>query len=301
MIPICLSLVMAFALLLPSGKSFTGPFGAAGAGRFGSSSRASSYPSSRATSRLFSRQSKLFIDSVVKADINLSPDVEFMEQLIELEKSNPTDAPAQSTLINSVWNVKAIGGYSAPKLTSPTREIALFLYSGSYSPGVFLLKLLNSFSSILGSPSVQIAISRPGTEPRVTATAKSNGGSFDSEITLNADLQTAGPIRLKETYQSLKSPLGEFEIPKALQYSRPLYVTYLDDDLLVLRDESGVPEVLSRAGVESSSEKDPGSVDVSDVVEPEEVDKWDFNIDDGEGNSDDGDVLRDDETLPGAD
>ena len=145
--------------------------------------------------------------------------------------------------MNSVWNLKALGGYSTSKLSSPTREIALFLYSGSYSPGVFLLKLLSAFSSFLGTPEVQIAISRPGTDPRVTATAKNAGGSFDGEVTLSCDLLSTGPIRLKETYQSLKSPLGEFQIPKALQYSRPLYVTYLDDDLLVLRDESGVPEV----------------------------------------------------------
>ncbi|GMH83993.1 hypothetical protein TrST_g10458 [Triparma strigata] len=224
-----------------------------------------------------------------------------MDRLIQLEKNNPTESPAQSPLLNSVWNLKALGGYSTSKLSSPTREIALFLYSGSYSPGVFLLKLLSAFSSFLGTPEVQIAISRPGTDPRVTATAKNAGGSFDGEVTLSCDLLSTGPIRLKETYQTLKSPLGEFQIPKALQYSRPLYVTYLDDDLLVLRDESGVPEVLSRMGVESSSEKDPGSVDVSDVVEPEAVDKWDFAIDDGFEEDEDGEELRDDETLPGAD
>ena len=36
------------------------------------------------------------------------------------------------------------------------------------------------------------------------------------------------------------------EIPEPLQYSRELYVTYVDDDLLVVRDGSGVPELLIR-------------------------------------------------------
>ena len=36
------------------------------------------------------------------------------------------------------------------------------------------------------------------------------------------------------------------EIPEVLQYSRELYVTYLDEDLLVVRDGSGVPELLVR-------------------------------------------------------
>jgi hypothetical protein len=31
-----------------------------------------------------------------------------------------------------------------------------------------------------------------------------------------------------------------------LQYSRLLFVTYLDKDLMVVRDETGVPEVLVR-------------------------------------------------------
>ncbi len=34
--------------------------------------------------------------------------------------------------------------------------------------------------------------------------------------------------------------------PQALQYARDLYVTYVDEDLLIIRDASGVPEVLVR-------------------------------------------------------
>jgi hypothetical protein len=54
-------------------------------------------------------------------------------------------------------------------------------------------------------------------------------------------------VRLRETYESF-SVLDQpsVEIPDSLRYSRDLLVTYLDQDLLVVRDASGVPEVLTR-------------------------------------------------------
>jgi hypothetical protein len=36
------------------------------------------------------------------------------------------------------------------------------------------------------------------------------------------------------------------ELPEFLQYSRDLFVTYVDEDLLVVRDGSGIPELLVR-------------------------------------------------------
>ena len=39
---------------------------------------------------------------------------------------------------------------------------------------------------------------------------------------------------------------SKVDLPQAAQYSRDLYVTYVDEDLLVVRDASGVPEVLVR-------------------------------------------------------
>jgi hypothetical protein len=36
------------------------------------------------------------------------------------------------------------------------------------------------------------------------------------------------------------------DIPEALQYSRDLYIAYLDEDILIVRDGSGVPEILVR-------------------------------------------------------
>ena len=76
-------------------------------------------------------------------------------------------------------------------------------------------------------------------------------------------------MRLKETYASLSSFGRDVDVPANLRYERTLYVTYLDDELLVCRDDSGVPEVLLRKG---SPEGAPasGDEDVPDVVEDDD-------------------------------
>jgi hypothetical protein len=51
---------------------------------------------------------------------------------------------------------------------------------------------------------------------------------------------------MRETYESATVLERNIDIPSQIQYSRELYVTYVDDDLLVVRDASGVPEVLVR-------------------------------------------------------
>jgi hypothetical protein len=49
-----------------------------------------------------------------------------------------TNTPVTSSpLLNGVWELKYVGGYTLDgALPSPTRQLALFLYSGGYSPGV---------------------------------------------------------------------------------------------------------------------------------------------------------------------
>lgn len=71
-------------------------------------------------------------------------------------------------------------------------------------------------------------------------------GRADSEIVVNAHLTVDSDVRLTETYESA-SVLGQsVDIPGQIQYSRDLYVTYVDEDVLIVRDASGVPEVLVR-------------------------------------------------------
>jgi len=168
------------------------------------------------------------------------------EAILKLEALNPTEDPVYSPLLNGVWILRYAGGYSDPKIPSPTRDLALFLYSGGYSPGLFALSLAQKLpSQLVELGDLEISISRA--QPRIEAKidVKLFGGSQD-EVVVKARLDEDSGLRFTETYESA-SVLGQVvDIPEALQYSRDLYVSYVDEDILVVRDGSGVPEILVR-------------------------------------------------------
>jgi PAP_fibrillin len=169
------------------------------------------------------------------------------EALYKLEALNPTKAPTVSPLLNGVWELRYVGGYSPDwALPSPTRQLALFLYSGGYSPGVFALSLAQKLpSGLVDVGDLEVAISRE--QPRVEASipVKMLGGA-ESQVLVKARLEVKSDLRMRETYEVTTVLGNTIELPQPLQYSRDLYVTYVDDDLLIVRDASGVPEVLVR-------------------------------------------------------
>lgn len=168
------------------------------------------------------------------------------EALYKLESLNPTKQPTVSPLLNGVWSLRYVGGYSSDwAMQSPTRDVALFLYSGGYSPGMFALSLAQKIpTAMVDVGDLEITISR--SQPRVEASIdiKLLGGETTVKVISSLDVES--DVRLKETYESATIMDNDIPIPQALQYSRDLYVTYLDEDLLVVRDASGVPEVLTR-------------------------------------------------------
>jgi len=169
------------------------------------------------------------------------------EALLKLEAMNPTPEPANSPLLNGVWSLKYAGGYDSEwALQSPTRQIALFLYSGGYSPGIFALSLASTLpSSFVETGDLEIAISRE--QPRIEASidVKFLGGA-SNDVNVKARLETFSDVRLTEVYESATILGNTVDLPEPVQYSRDLYITYLDEDILVVRDGSGVPEILAR-------------------------------------------------------
>jgi hypothetical protein len=103
-------------------------------------------------------------------------------------------------------------------------------------------------------------------QPRVEASLslKLFNGVIDSQVTVQAKLESVSAMRLRETYETVTIMGRTQELPTPFQYARDLYVTYVDDDLLVVRDASGVPEILVRQekrfqrnwGVEPSAKMD---------------------------------------------
>jgi hypothetical protein len=60
-----------------------------------------------------------------------------LEALGSSSGGSTTTPVTSSPLLNGVWELKYVGGYTLDgALPSPTRQLALFLYSGGYSPGV---------------------------------------------------------------------------------------------------------------------------------------------------------------------
>lgn len=169
------------------------------------------------------------------------------EAILKLEALNPTEDPTSSPLLNGVWNLRYSGGYDDDwAVQSPTRNLALFVYSGGYSPGLFALNLASSLpQSLVDVGELEIAISRE--QPRIEAKidVKFLGGAAN-DVVVKARLDTASSLRFTETYESATLLGQTVDLPQAVQYSRDLYIAYLDEDVLIVRDGSGVPEILIR-------------------------------------------------------
>ena len=63
-----------------------------------------------------------------------------------------------------------------------------------------------------------------------------------------SSLVSESASRLRETYDAVMVNGNKFDLPANLKYERTLYITYLDDDTLVVRDDSGAPDVWVRVG-----------------------------------------------------
>jgi len=121
----------------------------------------------------------------------------------------------------------------------------LFLYSGGYSPGLFALGLAQKLpSSIVSVGELEISICRE--QPRIEAKVDVKSFLAESSVIVKAKLDAESDVRLREMYESATVMDRSVELPGILQYSRDLYVTYLDEDILIVRDSSGVPELLVR-------------------------------------------------------
>ena len=204
-------------------------------------------------------------------ELEESKRAEMNEALLKLESLNPTPSPALSPLLNGVWELRYAGLYTSDGAIgafSPTRQLALFVYSGGYSPGLFALELAQKIPFV-EIASLDISISRE--QPRVEGTVTINSPLMgESTVSVKSKLDVLSDVRLRETYESATVMGSTMELPEIAKYSRDIYVTYVDEDLLIIRDGSGVPELLVRK--EKSFTKnwgvEPSSVD--DVLAPGE-------------------------------
>jgi hypothetical protein len=150
--------------------------------------------------------------------------IEINELVLQLEKINPTKSPAQSPLVNGVWEL-VVTGVSDP---------SLLIYQ--------VIKLIPG--GFIEASNLTITIS--SVQPRVKASSTISIGNFKTDIDVITELDAVSGTVLKETYKSGK--IGSLDIPLTSLplLNRELVVSYVDEDILIVRDFLGSPEVLRR-------------------------------------------------------
>ncbi|CAN8286886.1 unnamed protein product [Cochlearia groenlandica] len=196
--------------------------------------------------------------------------IDVNERITSLERLNPTPRPTTSPCLEGRWS---------------------FEWFGSGSPGLLAARVIfERFPSSLANLS-RMEIVIKDDNAKATANIKLLN-SIESKIVLSSKLTVEGPLRLREEYiegmvesptvieeavpEQLKGALGQatttlqqlpdlikdtlsngLRIPLSGSFERFFMISYLDEEILIARDTSGVPEVLTRLESLSSS---PSSV-----------------------------------------
>merc|ERR1712182_150969 len=85
-----------------------------------------------------------------------------------------------------------------------------------------------------------------GEQPRGKITSAVTALGSRREVELRTSIEPETDIRLRETYMDLNVSGQDVSLPSQARYERTLYVTYLDDELMIARDDTGTPDVLLR-------------------------------------------------------
>merc|ERR1719198_1299845 len=98
-------------------------------------------------------------------------------------------------------------------------------------------------------------------QPRATSEVSVRLLSFENTIKLASRLEAESAVRLMETHDAAESEYMSLRLPfqSPVQYKRSVLISYLDEEMLVVRDSLGRPDVLMR--VETSSAWAPSSLD----------------------------------------
>ncbi|KAL1533990.1 putative plastid-lipid-associated protein 13, chloroplastic [Salvia divinorum] len=189
--------------------------------------------------------------SVQQIDVN--------ERIVSLERLNPTPRPTTSPFLEGNWN---------------------FEWFGSGSPGLLAARILfERFPPALANLSNLDVVIKDG-YANISASLKFLN-SIESRFIVSTRLSVEGPLRMKEEYvegmfgspkvneetmpeqlrgalvqatntlQQLPAPIRDavangFKIPLGGTFSRMFMISFLDEEILIIRDTAGVPEVLTR-------------------------------------------------------
>lgn len=126
------------------------------------------------------------------------------ELVLALERDNPTAAPAQSPLLDGTWTVKFPAVLGPGVIDSPTRELALALYT-KVNPASLLLGFISRLpaplAGSLGVDSLAVTFSGGGSA-MASAEASLEGKILDRPLSIcsRSSLIAVSASRLQETY-----------------------------------------------------------------------------------------------------
>lgn len=196
--------------------------------------------------------------------------IDVNERITGLERLNPTPRPTTSPFLEGRWN---------------------FEWFGSGSPGLFAARFIfENFPSSLANLSKMDVFIKDG-NAKITANIRLLN-SIESKIILSTKLLVEGPLRMKEEYvegvlvsptviedrvpEQLKGALGQaanafqqlpvtirdavaggLKVPLSGSIQRLFMISYLDEEILIIRDTAGMPEVLTRLDASPSSLGEP--------------------------------------------
>ncbi|KAI3474534.1 hypothetical protein Pfo_029449 [Paulownia fortunei] len=185
--------------------------------------------------------------------------IDVNESIVSLERLNPTPRPTTSPYLEGRWN---------------------FEWFGSGSPGFFAAQFLfERFPPALANLSKLDVVIKDG-YANISASVKLLN-SIESSFIVSTRLSVEGPLRMKEEYiegifespkvneesipEQLRGALGQaastmqqlpvpirdavaggFKVPLGGTFERLFMISYLDEEILIIRDTAGVPEVLTR-------------------------------------------------------
>eukprot|EP00596_Hydrurales_sp_CCMP1899_P005977 CAMPEP_0119034586 /NCGR_PEP_ID=MMETSP1177-20130426/1576_1 /TAXON_ID=2985 /ORGANISM="Ochromonas sp, Strain CCMP1899" /LENGTH=208 /DNA_ID=CAMNT_0006992111 /DNA_START=149 /DNA_END=775 /DNA_ORIENTATION=+ len=186
--------------------------------------------------------------SSLLSDIGSYSRLQMNEYVLALEKINPTFEPATAALLNGVWEIVA---------------------TGFGSPGIIGFQAIKAIpGSVVDITDLSLTIS--SVNPRVTAATTIKIASAKIDVEVKLELEALSGTRLRETYKDMKIssldlPLSSLPMQVA---SREMIVSYLDEDLLIVRDPFGSPEILRRKNMEFLSSSEPYNADMDDITAP---------------------------------
>ncbi|XP_078443188.1 putative plastid-lipid-associated protein 13, chloroplastic [Wolffia australiana] len=197
--------------------------------------------------------------------------IDVNERIVALERLNPTPRPTTSPFLEGRWN---------------------FEWYSAGSPGLLAAKLIFERFPTAVANLTGLSILIKDNYSRVSANLKLLNSVIAGNFILTAKLSIEGPTRLKEEYlegvletptvsdtsipEQLRGPLGQaagslqqlplpirdalssgLKIPLNGVYQRLFMISYLDEEILIVRDGSGSPDVLTRMEGPPDSSSDP--------------------------------------------